>query len=122
MANAVSALFYLWSRSLLNLVKAKLKRLRQPKYLLGAVFALGYIFLFFIFPQLMLQREQASLPPREPLDFADSATSIIPLFMLLLILVQWLWRRDRSSLQFSEAEIAHFSLHPLLTRYWCITV
>jgi hypothetical protein len=114
MSPAVSALLYLWSRSLLNLVVSRLKRLRQPKYLFGAVLAVGYVYLVFFRPRNPRQPRPEGLA--EATDLAVLVTSLGSLFILLLFLLFWLWRRERTVLHFSEAEIAHLFPAPVAHR------
>jgi hypothetical protein len=115
MSPAAAALFYLSWRSLLNLVLGRLRRLRQPKYLFGAVLGLGYIFLVFIYPQMKMaarraENVEAQMPPVDLSNFIVAAISIVTLLLFLLI---WLWRRESTALQFSEAEIAYLFPGPV---------
>lgn len=112
MAQAVSALFYLWSRTLVNVLVGRLRRLRQPKYLIGAVLAVAYLYLVFVSPNLSL-RERAETEFTPPLDLPAFVTAMLAAGMLVLFAITWLWRRDRSSLHFSEAEIAYFFPGPI---------
>ena len=43
----IQAFVFLLSRSFVNRTKARLKRLKQPKYLVGALFGLLYLYGYF---------------------------------------------------------------------------
>ncbi len=111
MPNAVSALFYLWSRSTLNMVRVRLRRLREPKYLLGASIALAYFSFVLIGPLRTRAAREARRAATDASDLAPETaalvfTSMATFFLLGAFLVLWLWRRARTSLAFTEAEIA----------------
>ncbi|MEY4641279.1 MAG: hypothetical protein RLZZ227_1273 [Pseudomonadota bacterium] len=122
MSQAALALFYLWSRSLVNLVLLRLRRLKQPKYLFGAVLALGYMYMVFINPHVMRAERAARRAaasgeaPAGPRDFSVFFSSAAALSLLLLFAILWLWPRKRSALTFSEAEIAWLFPGPVAHR------
>lgn len=108
---ARSALFYLCTRSMLNLVMLRLRRLKQPRYLVGGVLAVAYLYFIFVMPQLTrAEREAARIAAGETLpavrDLSNEATVAAAASLMLLFTVLWLWRRARTTLPFSEAEIA----------------
>lgn len=104
-------LFYLYRTSLVNAVVQRLKRLRQPKYLLGALVG-GLYFYAFVFRQAFrgmgtgYQGPQTGLVPG---DFLAEAAGVL----LLIALLAWLWPRSRAALVFSEAEVAFLFSAPL---------
>jgi ABC-2 type transport system permease protein len=84
-----------------------LLRIRQPKYLVGALFGIAY--LYFVFFRRYPQRPGGR--PATPLD--DIATAGAPMILIigsisLLVFVALCWalRRQRAALSFTEAEIA----------------
>lgn len=107
----LGSLFYLYRTSLVNAVIARLKRLRQPKYLLGALVG-GLYFYAFVFRQAFrgmgagYQGPQTALVPG---DFLVEAAGVL----LLIALLAWLWPRSRAALVFSEAEVAFLFSAPL---------
>lgn len=111
MPNAASALFYLWSRSALNVARLRLRRLKQPKYFFGALLAIAYFGFVFLSP-LMARRARAArrttpeVSLLSPDDIAVIATSGAAIMLTMLFVVLWLWRRPRTALQFTEAEVA----------------
>ncbi len=111
MPNVVSALIYLWSRSALNVARLRLRRLKQPKYFFGALLALAYFGFVFLSPLLARRAREArrttpEVPLLSPEDVAIFATYSVAVFLALMFAVLWLWRRARTSLHFTEAEIA----------------
>ncbi len=115
MGTAASALFYLWWRSFVNVVLARLRRLRQPKYLIGAVLAVGYLYFVFLSPFVGRDGGRAGRPgelPPAPLD-PNLLTLFLSVLLPQLFAAMWLWRRQRTALQFSEAEIAYLFPGPV---------
>lgn len=101
----IGALLYLQAQSLKNLVKTRLRRLRRPKYLVGAVFGLGYFGLIFVRPFLVTSRAGRATAftgglPADVWEFLGAAA------LLLLVALAWLLPRKPAGLVFSEAEIA----------------
>jgi ABC-2 type transport system permease protein len=100
----IAALVYLQAQSLKNQLLGRLRRLRQPKYLIGALFGGAYFFFLIVRPFLVAGRhgDRTVLPQMSgPLwEFLASAA------VLLVVLVTWLAPHKRAALIFSEAEIA----------------
>ncbi len=110
----IRALAFLQSRSLVNALKVRFRRLRQPKYLIGAVVGLGYMYLWFgraLFSGW--RRGPAELsPPDEVFQFLE-ALGVVVVFGLLV--GTWIFAGERASLRLSEAEL-NFLLPAPLTR------
>jgi hypothetical protein len=111
-----SALFYLQYHSLRNHLVMRVKRLKQPKYLVGGI-AGGLYFYFYFFRYLfgMGGRHQAfslTLSP-EALALWESAGAVI---LLVVVLMAWLVPHDRAALTFSEAEVAFLFPAPISRR------
>lgn len=111
MRGVIGALFYLRSRSLANALVARLKRLRQPKYLLGGI--VGVAYLYFVFLRRAQLSTGRSAAEGLPFDMLPAVVAVAALFLLLFAMLCWLWRRDRASLNFSEAEIAFLFPAPI---------
>ena len=109
MPAAASALFYLWSRTLMNLVLSRLRRLKQPKYLFGAVLALAYLYFLFIYPTLVMERTDAERAAAVP----EELVTWLALAMLAFCALSWVWWRKRMVLQMTDAEIAFFLSGPI---------
>jgi ABC-2 type transport system permease protein len=100
------ALLYLRVTSLVGRVKSRLRRLKQPKYLAGALVGAAYVYLTF------LRRAHGPHPgnPGPPAaGIPTEALGLVPelsaLVLLIVLVANWAMPR-RASLVFSEAEIA----------------
>jgi hypothetical protein len=122
-----SACLYQQGVSIYNAVRQRVLRLKQPKYLAGAV-AGGAYFYFFVFRHAFQQRGHRGGP-----GLADAvgwlhdpaiATLVLggaALVLLVVLLVAWVLPGDRSAIAFSEAEVAFLFPAPMtrsqLVRY-----
>ena len=103
------AFVYLRATSLVNAVRGKLRRLRQPKYLIGALVMGAYVSLFLV-GQL--------LSPRPPMsawseDGVALFAGVAAAFLLVAVATAWLLPGDRAALAFSEAEVSFLFPAPL---------
>lgn len=113
MLNILRALIYLRLTTFKNIVISRFKRLKQPKYLLGGIAGLVYVyFMFFRRTRFGQARTEMDLSS----EMLTAALSIAALALLLAALICWLWPRERSALKFSEAEIAFLFPAPLSRR------
>src|SRR4051812_6644424 len=99
-----------------NAIVSRIKRLKQPKYLVGAV--VGCLYLYMVF----FRRVHAGAG-RFPGPAASFAIERLPLIaslgaalLTIFVAFYWLWPRDRASLSFSEAEIAFLFPAPIARR------
>ena len=109
----ISGLFYLQYHLLKNRTLVRLKRLRQPKYLAGAVVG-GLYFYFYFFRYLFgfgAPRPNASLAVLP--DSIALYESLGALLVLMVILLGWFVPHGRAALTFTEAEIAFLFPAPL---------
>ncbi|MBL9208821.1 MAG: hypothetical protein JNL92_00035 [Opitutaceae bacterium] len=124
----LSALLYLRATSFRNWVVARVRRLRQPKYLLGAIVG-GAYFYFFFFRSLATPpgpRAGTALPDaaREameaavtlPADWLPATTAFGSLALLIFTTFMWVVPTQRAALGFSEAEIAFLFPAPVKRR------
>jgi ABC-2 type transport system permease protein len=111
----IAALFYLQFHSFKNRLLSRFKRLRQPKYLFGAIVG-GLYFYWFVFGNLMRARRGAPIPTSGLADQPLLVESIAALGLFLLVVVGWLWGKDRAALAFTEAEIAFLFPAPVSRR------
>ncbi len=125
----LSALLYLRLTSFKNWLGARLRRLRQPKYLLGAIVGCAY-FYFFFFRKIggnsparirdaatgntaqMLRLAGETLP----IDWLPAATAFGALALLIFITLMWVVPTQRAALGFTEAEIAFLFPAPISRR------
>ena len=97
---AVHALWYLLSRSAANAVKSRLQRLRQPKYLIGAVLGVGYLLSIFgrwIFYGAYLRQNSPSLSLPTRLD-STRIENLVATLLLGSLLPYWIFAKDRAAL------------------------
>jgi ABC-2 type transport system permease protein len=117
MSTMARALLYLRATSLLGRLQSRLRRLRQPKYLGGAVVGAGYVYLTFI--RRLLVARPAYGPGRPAGMFSPDVYALLPQFAALVVLVVLIvnWATPRAaSLAFSEAEIAFLFPAPVSRR------
>jgi len=102
----ISALLYLQINTTRNRLVARIKRLRQPKYLFGGIVGALYFYWYFFRPFLHSPRggQTASfgllgLTP-------ELVESVAALVLLVIVLLSWFFPSQRTALTFSEAEIA----------------
>jgi len=106
------AFAYLQAVSLYNNVRQRLLRLRQPKYLIGAVVGGAYIYFFLVHRGL---RNGTGAPPGFAMtpEFASTIASIVALGMLLYVCADWIFGSDKAQLAFTEAEVDFLFPAPL---------
>ena len=105
-----SALFYLQVQSVRNRLWQRLRRLRNPRYLFGALFGVLYLSTFFSRSFFALGRgahTTGSIVPLETWEFV-SALALLGAFVLI-----WIVPHARAALVFSEAEIAFLFPAPI---------
>jgi hypothetical protein len=111
-----SALFYLQYHSVKNRTVSRLKRLKQPKYLAGAIVGGLYFFYYFIRPFVMPGQGVQALPmtrlPGEPewVELIGAAA------LALVALAAWVLPNRRTALAFTEAEVAFLFPAPISRR------
>ena len=123
------ALLYLRATSFKNWLIVRGRRLRQPKYLIGAIVGCAYFYFFFFRP---LGEEPSKRRPAAPTDEArlamEAAAAALPVDWLpvttalgalaLLTFISFIWviPAQRAALGFSEAEIAFLFPAPITRR------
>jgi ABC-2 type transport system permease protein len=113
----ISALLYLQFHSVKNRLLRRLKRLKQPKYLVGGI--VGGLYCYFYFfrflfsggPRGSTVTPFATTPENAVLIEAGAAV-----LLLLMVLLQWVLPHERASLAFSEAEVAFLFPAPISRR------
>src|SRR6478672_9458565 len=105
------AFVFLLTRSAVNVVKFRLQRLRQPKYLAGALVGASYFYVYFY---RFLFLGGAAAPAGTFAGMGALGADVGALLLAAAILVfSWFWPSSRAALQFTEAEIAWLFPAPL---------
>jgi hypothetical protein len=108
----IGAFLFLLSRSFANRTRARIKRLKQPKYLIGAIFGLLYLYGYFF--QFLFARGR---PGNNAFGGAGVVIeSLGAVILFLLVLSAWIFPHERIALVFSEAEIAFLFPAPVNRR------
>jgi Putative ABC exporter len=111
-----SALFYLLFKSWQNRNLMRLRRLKQPKYLIFAIVGVAYFYSYFI-GFLFNPRRYAANMNGGP--FGSTITdpvlwqSIGGLILLVIFLCMWIFPTERAALVFTEAEVAFLFPAPI---------
>ena len=110
----VRAFFYLQFTSLFNSLRQRLRRLRQPKYLFGALAGGAYLY-FFLVRQVLQGGPHGRHEPLGalPSEFSAQLVALAALLLLIVVVFAWLIPSDRAALRFSEAEVAFLFPAPL---------
>src|SRR6266850_1211056 len=112
----LSALLYLQFHSIKNRFLLRIKRLRQPKYLFGAIVG-GIYFYFYFFRYFFGFRGGrvgfVSTASTQNLALFESVGALI---FLAVILLGWIFGNQRAALSFTEAEVAFLFPAPVSRR------
>lgn len=94
------AVVFLWAASARNRVRKQFERLKQPKYLVGAVAGLAYFYSFALrrFPT---RNGAGPVPPGVSLVMELALSGML----VMTLLAAWTFGPDRPSLSFSESEV-----------------
>ena len=109
----VNALAYLVTRSFVNGVLFRLRRLRQPKYLLGAILGAAYFYFYFgRFLAVSRMPWGAESGPASPHGLEIGAA----ILFVATIVLSWILPASRAAIAFTEAEIAFLFPAPITRR------
>ena len=103
MGGVVGALVYLRVTSLRNAVISRFERLKQPKYLIGAVVGVAY-FYFLIGRRMSAPRPRGAtgFPQTFPAEQLPAVAALGALLLMMFVALNWLWPRNRAAVAFSE--------------------
>jgi hypothetical protein len=102
------ALFYYQRQWWFNRLLTRIRRLRQPKYLFGAIVG-GLYFYWDIFRALGRGGRGVPISP----EYHDLAQAIAALVLLVMVLLAWILPNSRAALAFTEAEVAFLFPAPI---------
>ena len=109
----VNALGYLVTRSFVNGALFRLRRLRQPKYLLGAILGAAYFYFYFgRFLAVSRMPWGAESGPASPHGLEIGAA----ILFVATIVLSWILPASRAAIAFTEAEIAFLFPAPITRR------
>jgi ABC-2 type transport system permease protein len=112
----ISALFYLQYHSVRNRLVSRFKRLKQPKYLVGAIVG-GLYFYFYFFRYLF---HGFGGPPAANLVVSQEHRQLFELggalLLFIIVLLAWMIPHERAALTFTEAEVAFLFPAPVTRR------
>ena len=115
----IAAFFYLQYHSVRNRLVSRFKRLKQPKYLFGAIVG-GLYFYFYFFRYLFQGYARSSgrpaVVPAIPPEYLVLAESLAALALLVIVVLAWLIPHERAELTFTEAEVAFLFPAPVTRR------
>ena len=106
------AFVYLQATSLYNNVRQRVLRLRQPKYLVGAVIGAAYVYFFMIRKIVGVGHRSANVQTSSPAMMANFAT-LAALALALYVFLEWILSRESVRLSFTETEIDFLFPAPL---------
>jgi hypothetical protein len=109
----ITALFYLQYHSFRNRLVSRFKRLKQPKYLFGAI--AGGLYFYFYFFRYVSGRGQA-LGALFSGDHQALVESLCALVLFVIVVLAWFIPHERAALTFSEAEVAFLFPAPISRR------
>ena len=124
----LGALVYLRLTSFKNWVWSRLRRLRQPKYLFGAIVGCAYFYFFFFRPiddASRASRRNAAAHAAQsmdltavamPMDWLPVAAAVGAVALLVFCALIWIVPTQRAALGFTEAEIAFLFPAPISRR------
>jgi len=112
----ISALFYLQFHSVKNRLLMRFKRLKQPKYLAGAI--VGGLYFYFYFFRWMLGGRGRSGLGAVPATTVDALLyeSLGAVVLFVIVLLAWVLPHKRAALVFTEAEVAFLFPSPITRR------
>jgi ABC-2 type transport system permease protein len=109
----IDAFVFLISRSFMNRMKSRFQRLKQPKYLIGAIFGVLYLSWYFI--QIVFFGGKRGGPSQFAVD--DSILPVLGVVVLFLFAASaWIFPHARAALAFTEAEVAFLFPAPVSRR------
>jgi hypothetical protein len=113
-----SALFYLQYHSFRNRLVSRFKRLKQPKYLIGAI--VGGLYFYWYFFRSLFRGFATGGQPVATVAFSPEHRLLIEslgaLILFVIVLMAWIVPHERAALTFTEAEVAFLFPAPVTRR------
>jgi hypothetical protein len=105
-----NALFYYQFHSIKNRLVTRVKRLRDPKYLVGAI--VGGLYFYYYLLRAFMRGGRGAVAPAH----LEIWESIAAFFFMVVVLLAWVVPHSRSALAFTEAEVAFLFPAPITRR------
>jgi hypothetical protein len=105
-----SALVYYQFNSIKNRLLTRVKRLKKPNYLVGAI--VGGLYFYFYLLRNFLRGNRAPFSPAHQ----DLIQSVGALVLMVIVLLAWVLPHSRSALAFTEAEVGFLFPAPISRR------
>lgn len=109
-----SAFIYIVSCSFRNRVKRQLKRLRQPRYLLGLVVGVLYLYMIFLRPSSRTPRPDMG-PGFMPFP-AETMQAAMSVVLFIIVALAWLVPGKRRTVEFTRSEVQFLFTAPVTRR------
>ena len=113
----IAALFYLQYHTFRNRLVSRFKRLKQPKYLIGAV--VGGLYFYFYFFRFLFRGGYVGRPGMN-LTISPEHLQLFELggalALFIIMLLAWIIPHERAALTFTEAEVAFLFPAPVTRR------
>jgi len=118
----LSASLYIIVCSARNRIRVRLRRLREPRYLIGAIVGAAYIY-FSFFARFRVSNTSAARRRARSAPLPDSMTPLLAsapafggLFLMIIAAGAWLFPVDSGLLDFSDAELQFLFPAPVSRR------
>jgi hypothetical protein len=112
----ISALLYLQYYSIRNRTVMRIKRLKQPKYLVGGIVGGLYFYWYFFRTLFGTPARGQAIPLLAAPENQALYESIGALILLTILLLAWIIPHQRAALAFTEAEVAFLFPAPISRR------
>jgi len=99
-----SALFFYLYHSVKNRLLVRVRRLREPRYLIGGI--AGALYFYFYLFRVFHRNSSAGVAPGVPGAQRSLVISLYALGFLIALLLTWVLPHSRAALSFTEAEVA----------------
>jgi ABC-2 type transport system permease protein len=109
----VGAFVYLQATSLYNNLRQRLLRLRQPKYLFGALAGAAYLYVFVFRKMFQMGSGHSNSSIATSPEILGDLSMLVAIGLALYLLLDWMWSGDDAQVGFSETEIAFLFPAPL---------
>jgi hypothetical protein len=112
------ALIYLYAVSIFNAVRARLKRLREPRYAIGALVGVAYLWFAIGAPRGGSFHGSGVAPDLRLMtpELVPVWTGLAAVMLFLLAAMSWVIAGNRAALRFTEAEVAFLFPAPMTRR------